>query len=307
MELSDVLVIGAGPAGLTAATYLARYRRRVTVVHDGRSRALRIPLTHNAPGFPGGVTGVELVERMEAQARLYGACMIEDCIHTLRSGDDGYVARGERSYRARAVILATGIELNEVDLPFDVHEAALAQGCLRYCPVCDGYEARDRRVGVLGCSVHGAREALFLKGFSDDVILIPQEASGLTLRQQSELRARGVQVAGAALEALRPGPEGMTVFLRSGEVIRLDVLYPALGVRPRSELARSLGLGLTPGGCIEAGPGQSLGVPGLYAAGDVVEGLDQVSVAIGQGAVAATRAHNDLRRRDGEVLESAGS
>jgi thioredoxin reductase (NADPH) len=303
-ERCDVLVIGAGPAGLTAACYLARYRRRVLVVHDGCSRALRIPLTHNAPGFPGGIAGTELIGRMEEQAVLYGAQVRQDHIEAIRRDGDGFMAIGGATYRARAVIIATGIQLNQIDLPHEAHEEALRLGCLRYCPVCDGFEATDKAVGVLGSNAHGGREALFLREYTPDVTLLPRVASDLSAEQRAELAAAGVKVLDSPMAQATATQAGMEVRLADGRRLRFDVLYPALGSVPQSDLARQLQLELTEEGCIPADADQALSIPGLYAAGDVVDGLDQISVAIGHGAMAATRAHNDLREIDGRVLSA---
>src|SRR5690606_2072817 len=213
--------------------YLARYRRRVIVVHDGRSRALRIPLTHNAPGFPGGVSGPELIQRMETQAELYGAQIRQDRIERLAASDGGFEAVGGLAYEARSVVIATGVELHQADLPHEAHEEALALGCLRYCPVCDGYEATNRAVGVLGSDVHGAREALFLREYSLDVTLLPRTASDLSEAQCAELAAAGVKVVDSPVRTLKPTPSGMEVRLEGGDALRFDVLYPALGSTPR--------------------------------------------------------------------------
>lgn len=301
----DVLIIGAGPAGLTAACYLARYRRRVIVVHDGRSRALRIPLTHNAPGFPGGIGGQDLIRRMEEQAAMYGAQIRCDHIDILKADRDEFLATGETAYKARAVILATGIQLNEVELPHEEHEHAITRGCLRYCPVCDGFEAINKAVGVLGSDVHGAREAMFLREYTSDVTLMPRAATGLTGAQRAELAAAGVKIVDSSVAQLSPSDDGLAVLLADGTSLRFDVLYPALGCVPRSELVSQLGLELTAEGCVLTDAHQALARPGLYAAGDVVDGLDQISVAMGHGAVAATQTHNYLRKLDGHVLRSA--
>lgn len=306
-EVCDVLVIGAGPAGLTAGCYLARYRRRVVVVHDGRSRALRIPKTRNAPGFPGGISGRELVGRMEEQAGLYGAQVQRDHIARLVSTGQGFIASGETTtYEARSVIIATGVELNEVDLPPALHEQALSWHCLRYCPICDGYEASGKAVAVLGASAHGAAEALFLRRYTDRVTIVPAQAADLSAPQRAELAAAGVGVVNAPMSALEPQADGITVRLADGQALWFDVLYPALGCRPRSDLVRQVGLSLTDEGCITLEDAQAESIEGLFAAGDVVDGLDQISVAVGQGAVAATKAHNYLRERDGEVLRAVG-
>lgn len=302
----DVLIVGAGPAGLTAAVYLARYRRRVLVVHDEASRAAHIPLTRNVPGFPGGVAGPELLQRMCEQAQLYGAELHRDRIHALRQDEDGsFEALGDDGgYRARSVILATGITLNEIDLPATVHEEALRLSCLRYCPICDGFEATDKAVAVLGSSTHGAREALFLRGYTEQVTLLAQDACELSDAQRHELAAAGVQVRDAPAVEIRPDTTGMQVTLADGARLQFDVLYPALGCEPRSELAAQLGAALSDSGCIPTDAGQALALPGLYAAGDVVDALDQISVAIGHGAIAATHAHNWLLEQDGRLLQA---
>lgn len=307
-DACEVLVIGAGPAGLTAALYLGRYHRAVTVVHDGRSRARRIPLTHNAPGFPDGISGPELLARMEDQARLYGAEIRQGHVKALRRTEAGYAADLAEggAIAARAVILATGVTLNEIDLPHDLHEQAIGWGALRYCPICDGYEATDREVGVLGGDEHGGREALFLRQFTAHVTLLSRTRCDLTDEQRQALDAAGVRVLDAAVTELDPSEDGFGLKVAgSDERLRFDVLYPALGAEPRSELAAGLGVALSPGGCIPTDGHQAVGAPGLYAAGDVVEALNQISVAVGHGAIAATKAHNDLREADGHVLRSA--
>lgn len=304
----EVLVIGAGPAGLTAALYLGRYHRAVTVAHDGKSRARRIPLTHNAPAFPEGISGPDLLVRMERQARLYGADIREGHVAALRRTEAGFEADLEDGglITARAVILATGVTLHEIDLPPDLHERAIGWGRLRYCPICDGYEATDREVGVLGGDEHGGREALFLRQFTERVTLLSRTRCDLTEAQRRALDQAGVRVLDAAVTDLEPGPDGFDLRLAGSDArLRFDVLYPALGAEPRSELAAGLGVALSPGGCIPADGHQALDVPGLYAAGDVVEALNQISVAIGHGAIAATKAHNDLREADGLILRSA--
>lgn len=301
----DVVVVGAGPAGLTAALYMARYHRRVLVVHDAKSRALRIPLTHNAPGFPDGVNGMDLIQRMSGHAEKYGAELREAFIEDIKSTDGAFsliTDRGE-AIKSRSVILATGIFLNEVDLPHDVHEQAIKDDILRYCPICDGYEHTDNRIGVLGCDSNGAAEALFLRRYSDRITLMPLDHPELSSSEKAQLEEAGIEVAKGALVELIPHKDRMEVRLEGQEAASFDVVYPALGCSPRVELGQAVGLTLTESGCLQpetvtAGP-----IEGIWAAGDVVEGLDQISVAMGHGALAATKAHNWLRDKDNETLK----
>ncbi len=302
----DVFVIGAGPAGLTAALYLARYRRKVLVLHDGKSRALRIPLTHNAPGFPEGVRGPDLIARMTRHAVQYGADIQEaevSAITAVAGGFNLHLADGS-TLLGRAVILATGVDLNQVDLPEAVHEAAIRAGVLRYCPVCDGYEHIGKRIGVIGCDTNGAAEALFLRRYSRNVTLMPLTRPELSSAEARALADAGIRLEAGALRALEPGADDITVRLDTGAWLAFDVIYPALGRRPRSSLAEQLGLDLTEAGCVTPDAVFESGVAGVFAAGDLVEGLDQISVAMGHGAVAGTRAHNWLREQEQATLQS---
>jgi thioredoxin reductase (NADPH) len=301
--------VGAGPAGLTAALYLARYRRDVMVLHDGQSRALRIPLTHNAPAFPEGIVGVDLIERMTRHATDYGAKIAEAEIVAAQQTAEGFAltASDGRTWRGRTLILATGIRLNQVDLPREVHEAAIRANVLRYCPVCDGYEHIDRRIGVIGCNTDGAAEALFLRQYSHDITLMPLSHPELDASQRTELHEAGIRIVAGALRSLEPHEDRMDVTLEGTEGrLSFDVVYPALGTRPHIDLAAKLGVRVEEEGCLAADAFRETATPGLFAAGDVIKGLDQISVAMGHGAQAATNAHNWLRDQDSHSLQARG-
>lgn len=303
----DVIVVGAGPAGLTAALYLSRYRRSVLVLHDGQSRALRIPKTYNAPGYPNGISGPELITRMTEHAETYGANIIQTKVsHAERLGK-GFLLSGEReqSWRSRVLILAAGVHLNQIDLPPETHEAAIAAGVLRYCPVCDGYEHIDKKICVVGCDSNGAAEALFLRQYSQDITLMPLDNLELTKEQIAELNDASITVVRGRLKSVTPVEDRIDVLLDfEGTSRSFDVLYPALGTRPRSKLATSLGARVNRQGCLPADAIEITEVPGFFAAGDVVEGLSQISVAIGDGTLAATNAHNWLRECDRHSLQA---
>ena len=301
----ECIIIGAGPAGLTAALYMARFRRKVLVLHDGSARALRIPKTHNAPGFPDGVTGPDLIARMSEHATGFGAEVAEaEIVSAQQNGDRFELLSGDgRSWRTRSLILATGVAHNEIKIDTGGHQAAIAAGILRYCPVCDGYEHIDTAIGVIGCDSQGAAEALFLRRFSSDVTLVPLNFAELDRGELAAMREVGITVVEHPVARLDALPHRMDVYLEeNAQPLSFDVVYPALGVTPRTELAAALGLSFCPSGELEMSAPFGTKVEGLYAAGDVVKGLDQISVAMGHGAVAATKAHNWLRERDGECL-----
>jgi thioredoxin reductase (NADPH) len=294
----DCAVIGGGPAGLTAALYLARFHLSVTLVDARDSRAALIPRTRNVPGFPGGIGGPTLLRRMARQAEDYGArIVVAEASGLNREGGLFHLATTAGPVAARSVLIATGVRNHRPDISERDHRAALRRGLLRYCPICDGYEVTDSDVGVIGTGSHGVREALFLRGFTAEVTLIAPDAP--------HILSRGDRAAlDKAAVALVDGPCGRLAL--EGDRIALDTaagrrafasIYPALGSTIRSDLARGLKARMSEDGCLLVDAHQRTSVAGLYAAGDVVKGLDQISHAVGEGGVAATTIRNDLAER----------
>lgn len=293
----DCLVVGAGPAGLTAAIYLARFRLAVCVADAGSSRAALIPRTRNLAGFPGGIPGTELLARMREQASEFGATIAEGEVEVLSRKDGLFHARTPgREFQARSVLLATGVVNNAPPMASDLHDDALARGLLRYCPICDGYEVTDKRVGVIGTETHGFNEAVFLRMYSDDVTLIaPQGPHALSDEERRTLAEANIGLRDGPCDDLRL-EHGRIVVPVPGEALAFDSIYPALGSVIRSELAVSLGAEVTSEGCLVVDRHQRTSVDRLYAAGDVAKGLDQISHAMGEASVAATTIRNDLAK-----------
>jgi thioredoxin reductase (NADPH) len=307
-ERWDCLIVGAGPAGLSAALYMARYHRKVLVLHDGKSRALRIPTTHNAPGFPDGIAGPDLIERMTRHACEYGAVVRQaEVVRAGRDADGFVLATAEgASLRGDCLILATGLCLNEIPLPHELHERAIRANVLRYCPVCDAHEHTGRRIAVIGCDRSGAAEALFLRQYTRDLTVIPMRMAELTGAQREEMAAAGIRVEDRPVSRFDPHDSEFHVYVEGGAApLVFDVVYPALGCCQRTELAVMLGVPVSEEGSTDVRTPMGTPVPGLYCAGDIVEGLDQISVAMGHGAIAATRAHNWLREQRGHTLQNA--
>lgn len=294
--VEDCIIIGAGPAGLTAAIYLARFHLSIRLFDCGSSRAALIPKTHNHAGFPEGIAGTDLLARMLTQAELYGAVREPLEVTRIEPLTEGFAVHADgRTFPARSVLLATGVVNHRPSgLDDPLHSEALRRGLLRYCPICDGYEVTDKRVGVIGTGDHGMREALFLRGYTSDVTLIAPGA-------EHELDAQCAQALDEAGIARIDGPCGsyaieadrITVDTAAGR-LAFDSIYPALGSRIRSDLAIAAGARASGDGCLEVDDHQRTSIPGLFAAGDVVKGLDQISHAMGEAGVAATTIRNML-------------
>ena len=291
----DCLVIGGGPAGLTAAIYLARFRRSVLVIDAGDSRAALIPESHNYPGFPNGISGPDLLKELREQATRYGAELQPGTVTALSQDGEGFTATfANGSVSARKVVLATGIVDNHPDLPgaYDL----VQRGVLRYCPVCDAYEATDQRIGIIGPLERSVAKALYLRTYSPDIVVLAMEADiHLSDEQQSSLREAGIAIPREPVcDVYCSGEKKLTAVMASGAKIELDVLYPAMGANVRNELATALGALCNGEGCLFVDDSLRTKVEGLYAIGDVTMELHQISVATGQAAIAAMNIHKTL-------------
>jgi thioredoxin reductase (NADPH) len=294
----DCLIVGAGPAGLTAAIYLSRFYLRTRLIDAGKSRAAAIPRTHNHAGFPGGISGAELLARMREQAAEFDAHVTDGLVERLERRDDLFVAHvGDARIAARTVLLATGVVNNRPKISPDVHDEAVRRGLLRYCPICDGFEVTDQRVAVIGTHGHGANEAAFVRMYTRDVTLIAPDAThDLPDEDRGRLDRLGIELIDGPCRPLRIDGDHILVPTPAGE-LAFDSVYPALGSVIRSELAIDLGAEASEDGCLVVDAHQRTSIPGLYAAGDVAKGLDQISHAMGEAGVAATTIRNDLAER----------
>jgi thioredoxin reductase (NADPH) len=296
-ELLDCLIVGGGVAGLTAAVYMGRYKRRALVVDDDGSRLKRIPRTRNVPGFPDGIEGPELLARLRAQAARYHVPVEPARIARVQRLADGSfrAEAGDRAWQARFLLLATGARDVEPEVE-GILEATLA-GQVRYCPICDGYETEGRRVAVLGRAGHGLRESLFLANWVNELTwlsMATQEEVGAA--ELARLRTAGVRIADSPPHRIDCGVDGVgvRVQLQNGQALEFDMLYPALGLHHACELATALGARPCEDGQLEVDRHQQTTIEGLYVAGDVAMDLNQISVAAGHAAIAATAIHNRL-------------
>jgi thioredoxin reductase (NADPH) len=293
----DCLIIGGGPAGLTAAIYLARFHLDILVVDGGKSRAAWIPCTRNVSGFPDGIKGIDLLQRMRDQACKYGAKIETEFVTKLERDEKSglFTATwGSGSAKTRTVLLATGVTNRRPPMDEKLHDEALSRGLVRYCPICDGYEVTDKRVGVIGSDSHGVAEALFIRSYTADVTLIaPDKALSLGQGDQKKLRDARIDCVDGPAQAVAITGDCIVVDTAEGHYT-FDSIYPALGSDTHTQLAEMVGAKLSSDQSVVVDRHMRTDVPSLYAAGDVVIGLDQISHAMGQGGVAATAIRNDL-------------
>jgi thioredoxin reductase (NADPH) len=292
----ECAIIGAGPGGLTAAIYLARFHRQVLVFDGGMPRACWSPSNRNYPGFPEGISGEDLVVRFRQQVEAFQVDILQERVTKITRAGAGFcIEAGESVVEARTVLMATGV----VDQWPPVLDAKkLAGRYVRTCPICDAYEASGKHVGLIGCGDKVAREALYLHHFTSQVTLFTNDLaaeSPISAALLDRLRNEGIEIQEARLQDLEPlEEERVRVLLDDGPATDVDMLFTALGCHVNSELAVAVGASTDEQGYLLTDAYQATTVPGVYAVGDVTAAINQVTVAVGQAAVAATAIHNSL-------------
>jgi len=287
----DCLIVGGGPAGLTAAVYLARFHRSVVLADCGTSRARYIPRSHNCPGFASGIRGKDLLANLRRQARQFGARIINRRVTSIVKRPDGFEVRlGHFRRQTRALLVATGIE--DILPRVAGIESAIFRGVVRLCPICDGYEASTRRIAVYGPPENVIGHARFLRSYSRQVSAVLSKGGSLSDADRAVVKELQIDVV--------PWPNQLVVGRRSCRVRSLgvdlvfDCLYPCLGFKPKSLLSAALGARVDRHGELVVNAHMQTTIPGLYGAGDAIASLHQISVATGHAAIAATAIHNWL-------------
>ena len=288
----DCLIIGGGPAGLVAATYLRRFYREVLIVDSGDSRAKAIPVSHNYPGFANGIAGPELLLRLSEQAQQYGATIVRGTVSDLTADNDGFCGIiGDRQVIARRVLVATGLKDRSPKM-LDLQEA-VTHAVLRYCSICDGFEATDRNIGVYGPVEIAESKAVFLRTYSRSITLLPVDMR-VDARAIKRMYEAGITLAPSVPVNFKAAESSVSVELQNGDHLQFDAIYPELGCKVHSDLASKLGARCNDVGCLEVDQKQQTSIEGIYAAGDVVSDLHQLAVAAGHAAIAATAIHHSL-------------
>jgi thioredoxin reductase len=302
----DVVIVGGGPAGLSAALVLGRCRRSVLVCDSGKPRNARSTALH---GYltRDGTPPLELLRLGRDELRAYGIEPREATVTDVRRGS-GYFEvdlAAHDSVCARAVLLATGVQdevprIPGVDACYGI--------TVHHCPYCDGWEVRDKTVAVLGESVSPAGLSLSLKTWTDRVIAFTNGRSRITAAQRRQLREHGIDVHEAPITEVTHDQGRMSrITLATGDHIACDAMFFTAPQRQQCELARKLGCEFTRQGTVKTDRLGNTCVPGIYVVGDASRDVQFVVVAAAEGAKAGVAINQALQRRSGLVAEKAGS
>ena len=286
MSEYDVIIVGNGPAGLSAALYTSRANLRTLVIGKDQGALAKADRIENYFGLAEPISGCELVENTKIQAKNLGADLVTDEIFHISWNQDFTLEGREGSYRAKAVLLATGTSRKKADIE---GLSRLEGHGVSYCAICDAFFYRGRKVAVLGNEEYAVHEL---------AQLLPVAGSAALLTDGKELKAEapeGVQVITKKIRSV-DGEEVVTgVTFADGERLPADGLFVALGSAGAVDLARKVGA-LTDGRSIQVDETMATNVPGLFAAGDCTGGLLQISTAVGEGAKAAMSMIKYVRR-----------
>jgi thioredoxin reductase (NADPH) len=304
----DAVIVGGGPAGLSAAINLARACRSVALFEaekPGRSDWGQI--NHNYLGFPDGISIIDLCARGRAQAERFGVRMHNTVVETVERHARGFrVTAAGKTHHGRGLILATGVMDKWVQFPG--HEEYIGK-TMHWCIACDGYEMRDQRVLVVGNDAQTGELALQMLGYRPKsvTVLTNNGAVGLKPELIHELHSHGIELVVDRIVEARAKSKGCfeAVLLETGSELLVDHLFSAQGAEPNSALARSLGLELTEGGYIDVDIEARTSVAGVYAAGDVTRlNAHQVLSAAHEGATAACSLIYALYEQDQEAFRA---
>ncbi len=301
----DVAIIGAGPAGLTAAIYSARYGLK-TVVFEDPSRISQLaiaPIIENFPGYEG--SGLDLITKMKEQATKFGAEHRVERVEDVRRENGYFVVKTDSGeYRARTIIIATGGKHKELGV--DGEREFVGRG-VSYCAVCDGFFFKGKKVVVIGGGNSALADALYLRDLGCDVMIIHRrDEFKADAFLQKQVFDKGIPVLWNTIVEKIEGENRVERIIvrnvKTGErkVLEVDGVFIAVGIQPQTEIAFKLGVEMNPYGYIKVDKKQRTNVEGVFAAGDCCDNpLKQAITACGDGAIAAYSAYEYLKDESG--------
>ncbi len=302
----DIIIVGAGPAGLTASIYAARAGMDVVVLEKSMpgGYAALTDIIENYPGFPDGIKGIDLAEKMKKQALRFEVDIVGTEVKKIEASPPTFqVQTSSQPYAAPAVIIATGTSPRKLLIP---GEEELRGRGVSYCATCDGPLFKERKVAVIGCGNSGLQEGHFLLNFVKDVVFVeylPRITADKILRDKFEHEDRARFILGAMLVSINGTDkvESITVKKRSDnseETVAVDGVFIFVGTTPASECVQRI-VELDKHGFVVTNQDLETSVRGLYAAGDIrSKHIRQVVTACGEGAEAAINAYHYVESLD---------
>ena len=309
-DIWDAIVVGGGPAGLSAALVLGRCRRRVLVCDDGHQRNRS---AHELHGFltRDGVPPARFLDLSRESLKPYrNVTLLAGEVESIARVESEFRVRiaGEQDYRCRKVLLATGVQ---DQLPQVAGIEQFYGHTVHHCPYCDGWEARDDAIAVYGRRTRAFEMSRALTAWSSDLVLCTDGASGLDPRQKRHLARNGVRLIEDSIERVS-GREGQleAIHFTNGRRLPRRRLFFDLPARARSELPRQLGCRIRKDGTVRCSGYEATAVPGVFIAGNIAGGVQLVIVAAAEGAQAAfginlalTRENFELNATGQEIVE----
>ncbi|MDQ2659253.1 MAG: NAD(P)/FAD-dependent oxidoreductase [Verrucomicrobiota bacterium] len=293
-KIREVIVIGGGIAGLSAAIYLGRAQRDALVIDSGHSMAKWEPVVENYLGFPKGVSGEDLLEHGFAQAARHDVAFAEDKIEDVARAGEIFVLRGEkRSYQSNRLLLATGI----FHLPPQIPGVKDCLGhSMFFCKDCDGVRVREKRVAICGSNNEAVEYALGILLYSPCVIIATNgEQPRWSKKHAGWVEEYEIPVVTAKIcDVLHRECQVLALAFAEGEDVKIDCIFTTRGDIFYTKLAEQLGAELDGEGQLVVDQGMRTTVPKLYAAGCVTPANCQMIIAAGQGAAAAQTINRDL-------------
>jgi thioredoxin reductase (NADPH) len=307
-KVRDVVMIGAGPSALAAAVYTTREGIDTVLYEKGVIGGLAAitDQVDNYPGFPEGVPGLELAERLEKQAERFGAQIEYGDVSEIRGeGDVKVIVVDDQEVKARTILIATGSDYNKLGVPGE--KEYYGRG-VHYCATCDGAFYRDKSLVVVGGGNSGFQEAIFLTRFAKHIDLLVRstvKASEILQEQMQKYVDEGkvtihLQTAVDEITAENNKVNGVRA-KKDGEpvVFASDGVFVFVGLKPNTQFLAGSGIELDEQGLVKTDGHLSTNIPGVYASGDVRSGATmQVASAVGEGATAALSIREYLDAQD---------